>query len=479
MNNRIVIQNISGALVTVYAKSQAFKLSPGQSIEVSHLEYTSDQIRNLEQRGLISVRGVDRRFSNWNDIQYREVSGPPPLTGDFSVYYDGYADAVEAGALVQDITGAFRRVALSVDPAGARFVAYHRGAQKWIIGFTVLDAYGQPDVSAESAAGIYMTTGSAIPGVCPGPGWTRLNVPQPGARRLGFEFAARGEWVDHQWCDMPDGSVATLMTDFDSGLRHLTVIRANGTVELAGPAPAQAFSYGYFRLIVPRGINRLFLFTTYDYYSPAAGYFSDPPYSTWSSCSGLNGNGNWHSSCGHVWSRANGELVMLRPWMRYGPTSGSQDEIWGSNDGGVSWALTARPWGTYGSMSVDARGAGQPHFVGNRWVWFTYGDSQHPIFITTTDLLTFVATDFPSSANYPYYLNRDAVVADRAWGVGQNPETGNWADLPWQHVSYKVDQLTGAVTYDSAPPIDPPSPDAAPLRFSVARDDRPWNVELP
>jgi hypothetical protein len=124
--------------------------------------------------------------------------------------------------------------------------------------------------------------------------------------------------------------------------------------------------------------------------------WADAPYTTWTDVVGSTTG--YHGAVGAIMRKSANNLVIFRPWMRYGSASGSQAEVWGSTDNGATWAITAQPWGVYpGGLSLDHRGGSFPHYGAGRWWWADFGDGQTPVIVSTADWTTF--TNCPLSGN--------------------------------------------------------------------------------
>lgn len=405
--------------------------------------------------------------SGGSDTKNLELTARNPTS---AIFYDGYNDTTDVDFIIVDAKGGKTRVAPVGPHNRTKGIIWHRAMRRWV--------YLYENPSNPSETGAYMSASAEFPGACPGTGWTKLSVPEPNSQPLTFNYEVAIDYFGIPVSQMHDGGVAFVMYEAASSQQVFCHVDDVGAVHSTVIGAVLSSNH---KLMTPRGSTRVFLGSGYTLYSNSTLRYSDPPYTSWTACTGIDaGTQGQHSNMNYMLRRDGGELIMLRGSMRYGPNSGSQDEIWNSTDNGASWNIKARPWGTFGSMSLDARVAFVPRFVNGKFMWDTYGDSQTVITITTTDWATFTSTVMSSARNLIYTSAPHPVYQDRLIVTGQNPPTGGFVDNPWGLVELIVNS-NGTCTYDDTVPMYPPSSENMPLtgnRVAAYQDNRAWSNEI-
>ena len=371
--------------------------------------------------------------------------------GPFAVIFSGdtRADGVPYMAQVTD-AGTLVAVPNPGGRAPVGALCWHRALKRWVGMGCYL-----------STPGLYMSASAAISEMFPGATWTAKNGRS--ARENPYSFAY------NYACQMPDGGVALITYDGADTQFRVEIIDASGALSVAS---VLALPGEPSRIFCPRGGTRLFVWC----WNGAANnplYWADAPYNAWTLCTGTDTG--YHNEFALLARSSATELRALRPWVRYGPSSGSQDEIWQSHDNGASWSLLSQPWGIYGALTADARSALEPSRINGRWYWTTYGDVNAPVFISTADLVTFETTSIPVGQNRgaPGQF-AGSPIPDQFFMRGTNPATA-WATSSGL-VALK--RTAGAIAYDDAV-AEFPSPGGFPGNTQYApRDDRAWAFEL-
>lgn len=228
-------------------------------------------------------------------------------------------------------------------------------------------------------------------------------------------------------------------------------------------------------LMVPRGGDRVFA-VEYAGVVNNPLHYADPPYTSWSTASGTNTTNHNYFSC--IARSSATDLVALRPWVRYDPYSGSQDEVWQSSDNGASWSLKSRPWGVYGSMTADCRDASFTTRFDGRWYWTSYGDYLSPVLVSTADFETFETSSFSSQDRGLLFKGpMPTGVANEFLVPGANP-AGGWADYSG-YVKLVRTPGVGIVYDDAFSQYPSPGVDlVSGTPFVAVRDTSAWENEL-